>query len=101
MDSVALFAEKAFATEEVREWLSMFVKHDCLTGTDVLYNALMLGAVNDVDDLAASDMDVGAVCSKSAVAYADSDGRELPHISKTDDPPISYTDVERSQYHSV
>ena len=31
--------------------------HDCLTGTEGLYNPLLLGAVNNSEDLAASAMD--------------------------------------------
>ena len=30
--------------------------HDCLTGIDALYNPLLLGAVNDSEDLAANTM---------------------------------------------
>ena len=30
---------------------------DCLTGTDGLYNSLLLGAVNGVEDLDASEME--------------------------------------------
>ena len=35
----------------------MSIMHDCLTGSDGLYNPLMLGTVNDTEDLAASAMD--------------------------------------------
>ena len=65
----------------------MPVMHDCLTGIDGLYNPLLLGAVNDSEDLAASAMDFapgmwlnplpdsgngfGAVISESAFAAAD------------------------------
>ena len=57
LDSAALFAEEALAMEELQEWLSVSVMHDCLTGSDGLYNPLVLGAVNDFEDLAASAMD--------------------------------------------
>ena len=56
LDSVALFAEEALVTEELQEWLSVSVMHDCLTGSDGLYNLLLLGAVNNSEDLAASAM---------------------------------------------
>ena len=36
MDSAALVVEEAFVTEELREWLSVSVMHNCLTGTDGL-----------------------------------------------------------------
>ena len=67
----------------------MSVMHDCLTGSDGLYNPLLLGAVNDTKDLATSAMyfssgmwlnplsDSGnvfrAVISESAFATADFD----------------------------
>lgn len=35
----------------------MSAMHDVLSGTDDLYNPLFLGAINDVEDLAASAMD--------------------------------------------
>ena len=35
-DSVALFVEQALATQELREWLSVSVMHDCLIGMDDL-----------------------------------------------------------------
>ena len=54
LDSVALFVEEALATEELQEWLSVSVMHDYLTGIDGLYNPLLVGAVNDSEDLAAS-----------------------------------------------
>ena len=57
LDSAALFVEEALATEELQEWLSVSVMHDCLTEIDGLYNPLLLGAVNDSEDLAASAMD--------------------------------------------
>ena len=40
----------------------------------------------------------GAVCSESAFPSADSDGRDFPHISKIEDPPITFADVERSTW---
>ena len=54
MDSAAFIAEESLATEELREWLSLTVTYDCLTGTDGLYNPLLLGAVDDTEDLTAS-----------------------------------------------
>ena len=45
------------AAEELQEWLSMSVVHDGLTGTDGLYNPLLLGAVNGTKNLAASAID--------------------------------------------
>ena len=57
LDLAALFAEGALATEELQEWLPVFVMHNCLTGSDGLYNPLLLGAVSDSEDLAASAMD--------------------------------------------
>ena len=54
LDSVALLVEEALVTEELQEWLSVSVMHNCLTGIDGLYNPLLLGAVNDIEDLAAS-----------------------------------------------
>ena len=57
LDSAALFAQGALATEEFQEWLSVSVVHNCLTGSDGLYNPLLLGAVSDSEDLAASAMD--------------------------------------------
>ena len=56
-DSAALFGEEALATEELQEWLSVSVMHAYLTGIDGLYNPLLLGVVNDSEDLAASTMD--------------------------------------------
>ena len=41
------------------------------------------------------------MCSESAFASADSDDRDFPHISKIEDPPISFADIGRSQYHDV
>ena len=62
--------------------------HDCLTGADCLYNQLLLGTVNDTEDLAGSAVDLelgawlgpplgsedgyGTACSESAFANADS-----------------------------
>ena len=42
-----------------------------------------------------------AVCSESAFSSAVFDGREFPHISKINDPPISLAEVERSEYQGV
>ena len=67
MDSAALFVEEALATEELREWLSVSVMHDCLTGIDGLYNPLLLGVVNDSEDLAASAMDFAPGMSRSTI----------------------------------
>lgn len=47
----------ALAFEEVREWLSVSIMHCCLSGTDGMYNPLLVGAVNDVDNPAAGAMD--------------------------------------------
>ena len=52
-----MLVEEALATEELQEWLSVSVMHDCLTGTDGLYNPLLLGAMNNTEHLAASVMD--------------------------------------------
>ena len=117
MDSAALFVEKALATEELQEWLSVSVMHDCLTGIDELYNPLLLGAENDSEDLTASAMDFapgiwlnplpdsgngfGAVISESAFAAADVGCSKFPHVSKIEDPPISFAEVELSQYQDV
>ena len=56
LGSAALFAEEALSTEELQEWLSVSVTHDCLAGSDGLYNPLLLGAVIDFEDSAASAM---------------------------------------------
>ena len=117
LDSAPLFAEEVLATEELQEWLSVSVMHDCLTRIDGLYNPLVLGAVNDFEDLAASAMNFapsmwlnplpdsgngfGAVISERAFATADFDCREFPFFSTMEDPPISFADVERSQYQDV
>ena len=109
MDSAALLVEQALATEELQEWWSVSVMHDCLTGIDGLYNPLLLGAVNNPEDLAASAMEVspgmwlnplpdsgngfGAVISASAFAAAGIGCSEFPHISKIEDPPRSFADV--------
>ena len=45
-------------TEEFREWLTVSVKHNCLTGTGDLYNLLLLGTVNDTKDLTVSPVDL-------------------------------------------
>ena len=108
-DSAALFDEEMLATEELQEWLSVSVMHDCLTGIDGLYNPLLLGAVNDSEDLAVSAMDFAtsmglnplpdsgngfeAVISKSAFAAADVDCSKFPHVSKIEDPPMSFADA--------
>ena len=76
----------------------MSVMHDCLTGIDGLYNPLLLGVVNDTEDLAASAIDFapgmwlnpllnsgngyGAVISESAFATADFDCSEFSYIRK-------------------
>ena len=115
LDSVGLLVEEALATEKLREWLSVSVMHDCLTGIDGLHNPLLLGAVNNSEDLVASAMDFtpgtwlnplrdsgngfGAVISESAFAAAGYSG--FPHISKIEDPPTSFADVERSQDQDV
>ena len=57
MDLAALFVEEALATEELQEWLSVSVMHDCLTGIDGLYNSLLFGAVNSTEYLVASAME--------------------------------------------
>ena len=54
LDSAALPVEGALAVEELQDWLSVSVRHNCLTGIDGLYNPLLLGAVNDTEDLATS-----------------------------------------------
>ena len=58
LDSAMLLVEEALATEELQEWLSVSVMHDCLQGIDGLYknNPPLLGAVNDTQDMAASAM---------------------------------------------
>ena len=116
-DSAALFVEEALATEEPQEWLSVSVMHDCLTGIDGLYNPLLLGVVNDSEDLATSAMNFapgmwsnplpdsgngfGAMLYESAFAAADVGCSKFPLVSKIEDPPISFADVERSQYQDV
>ena len=115
MDSAALFVEEALATKELQEWLSMSAMNDCLTRINGLYNLLLLGAVNDSEDLVASAMDFapglwlnslpdsgngfGAVISESMFVTADVGCNEFPHVSnsKIEDSPISFGDVERSQ----
>ena len=92
----------------------MYVMHDGLTGNNGLYNPLLLGAVNDTEDLATSTMDFppgmwlnplpdsgngfGAVIPESAFATADVGCSKFPHVSKIEDPPTSFADVKRSQY---
>ena len=94
---MALFVEEALAAQELQEWLSVSVMRDFLTGIDGMYNTLLLGAVNDYEDLAASAMDYepgmwlnpllnsangfGAVISESAFAAADVGCSEFPHVS--------------------
>ena len=117
LDSETFFVEEALATEELQEWLSVSVMHDYLTGIDGLYNPLLLGAVNDSEDLAASAMDFapgmwlktlpdsgngfGAVISESAFAAAGVGCSKFAHVSKIEDPPMSFADVDRSQYQDV
>ena len=114
MDLAALFVEEALATEELQEWLSVSVMHNCLAGSDGLYNPLLLGAANVTKDLAASAMDFapgmwlkplldfgndfGAVISESAFVTSDFDCSEFPHTKRTEYPPTGFADVERSQY---
>ena len=43
----------------------------------------------------------GAAISESAFAAAAFDCSEFPHINKIEDPPISFTDIGRSQYLEV
>ena len=116
-DSAALLVEEPLGTEELQEWLSVSVMHDCLTAIDGLYNPLLLGAVNDSEDLAASAMDFapsmslnplpdsgngfGAVISESVFAAADVGCSKFPHVSKIEDSPMSFADIERSQYQDV
>ena len=57
LDSAALLVEEALTTEESQEWLSVSVMHDCFIGIDGLYTPLLLGTVNDTEDLAASAAD--------------------------------------------
>ena len=99
------------------ERLLMSIMHDCLTGIDGLYNPLLLGAVNDTEDLAASATDLapgmwsnplpdsangfGEVISESALATTDFGCSEFPHICNVEDPPTSFADVELSQYQDV
>ena len=54
-----------------------------------------------LDPLLDSGNGSGAVCSESAFASADFDCSEFPHISKIEDPPISFAGVECSQYRNV
>lgn len=56
MNSAALFVEEALVIDGIREWLVLSVMPDCLTGTDDLFNPLLLGAMDDAEDLAASVM---------------------------------------------
>ena len=61
LDSAALFVEEVLTIEELQESLSVSVMHDWLTGSDDLYNPLLLGAANDTEYLAASAMDLHPV----------------------------------------
>ena len=72
-------------------------RNDCPTGSDGLYNPLLLGAANDTEDLATSAMDFspgmwlnplpdsgnvfGAVICESAFATAAFDCSEFPRVS--------------------
>ena len=114
-----MFVEEGLVTEEFQEYLSVSVMHDCPTGTDGLYNPLLLGAVNDTEDLTASAKEFapamwlnplldpgkrfGAVISESAFAAADDDVdcSEFPRFRKIEDPPNSFADVELSQHQDV
>ena len=53
----ALSVEEPLVTEELQKWLLMSGMHGCLTGIDGLYNPYLVGAVNDIEGLAASAMD--------------------------------------------
>ena len=91
--------------------------HECLTGTDGLYNPLLVGTVNDTKDLAASAVDLepgmglglpldsgndfGVVCSESAFASTVFNSCGFPHISNIEDPPISLANVERLQFKNI
>lgn len=44
---------------------------------------------------------LGAVFSKSSFASAESDGKGFPHITKIEDLPISFADIDCSQYQDV
>ena len=92
-------------------------RNDCLTGSDGLYNPLLLGAVNDTEDLVRNAMDFspgmwlnpvpdsgsvsGAVICESAFATADFDCSEFPRVSWIEDSPMRLADVRRSQYQGV
>ena len=91
--------------------------HDCPAGIDGLYIPLLLGAIYDSKDLAASVMDFapavwlnplpdsgngfGAAISESAFAAVDAGCSKFPHVSKIEDSPMSFADVERSQFQDV
>ena len=112
-----MFVKQALATGELHKWLSVSGMHDCLTKIDGLHNPLLLGAVYDSKDLAASAMDFapgmwlnplpdsgngfGVVISESAFAAAGVGCSKFPHISKIEDPPMSFADIEPSQYQDV
>ena len=109
--------KRALATEDLHEWLSVSVMHDCLTGIDGLYNPLLLSAVNDTEGLAAgaagfapsmqlnpvldSGDRFGTVIFESAFAAAGFDCSEFPCISKIEYPLIDFADVEGSQCQDV
>ena len=54
-----------------------------------------------VEPAADSGNDFGAVTSELAFAATHVGCSEFPHISKIEDPSISFADVERSQYQDV
>ena len=109
--------EEAPIVEELLEWLTVSDMHECTSGTDGLYNPLPLGTVSDTEDLVASAVelkpmvclgpplesgdDFGAVCSESAFASADFNSSEFLHVTKIEDPPISFADVERLHYQRI
>ena len=89
--------KKAIATEELQEWRSVSIVHDSLTGIDGLYYPLLLGAVNDSEDMAASAMGFapgmwlnplpdsgnrfGALISESVFTAADVVCSRFPRVS--------------------
>ena len=95
----------------------MSIIHACFTGSDSLYILLLLGGVNDSEDLAASTIGFvpgmwlkplpdsgngfGAVISESAFARGDVGCSKFSHVSKIEDPPMSFADVKRSGYEDV
>ena len=108
--------KRALATEELQEWLSLSVMHDCLIGSNGLYNPLLLGHHKRhqrfgckcdgfctrydmwFNPLLDSGNGFEAVISESAFTAAGVDCSEFPNISKIEHPLISFADVERSQY---